>query len=459
MEFPDRSGALERYGPGVIPPGSTVADWPLGYEELEPYYDRVEYLFGVSGKAGNVRGRIDPGGNVFEGPRSREYPLPPLRRTGFMDVVDAAARRLGWHPFQAPAAIHSQPYAGLPACEYRGFCTAGGCHVNGKAGTHVTGIPQAEATGKLKVVAHARVTSVATDREGRVSGVVYVQGGRSYFQPARVVLLAAYTYENVRLLLLSRSKAYPDGLSNNHGQVGKHFTTHSHFGILGYFPGRRLNRYYGNGPQNVAVDDFEGGVMDARGLGFMSHSVVYAGVGEAKPIILAHMSPPSVPRWGAVWKDWLKRNVNSVMGAAMILDHLTYEQNVLDLDPTHRDPYGVPVIRATFDITANERRAYAFYREKLVEWLREAGAAEVWGAPAADPTPVSTHAFGGARMGDDPETSVVDRFGFSHEAPNLGVLGGATFVTGAGRNPTETIWALAWRTADHLLASWEAIAA
>ena len=141
----------------------------------------------------------------------------------------------------------------------------------------------------------------------------------------------------------------------------------------------------------------------------------------------------------------------------MLADVLTYERNYLDLDPTHRDPFGRPVIRVTMNQGDNELRAYAFYRERLREWLLEAGATETWGPDAPGPLHVSTHAFGGTRMGDDPGTSVVDRFGFA-QAPNLGLLAGSTFVTASGRNPTETIWALAWRTADHLVRNWETIA-
>ncbi len=457
--FQTRTEVVRRLGEGAIPAGATLEDWPLDYGELEPYYDRVEYLFGISGKAGNIRGTIDPRGNVFEGPRDREYPLPPLRRTGHQDMMDSAARRLGWHPFPGPAGIRSQPYEGLPACEYRGFCTANACHANAKAGVHLSAIPQAERTGNLRVVTRARVVEITTNRSGRATGVRYVMDGRTYFQPARVVLLSTYTYENVRLLLLSRSKAYPQGLSNNAGQVGRHYTTHNFFGRLALFPGRRLNRFYGTGPQQIGVDDFEGGVMDASGRGFVSHGGLHSGGGEYKPIQAAHSVSPSVRGWGSEWKDWLRRNAGSIAGASAYIDTLTYEQNRLDLDPTYRDPFGRPVVRVTFDHGDNERRAFAFYRDRIVEWLREAGASETWGANGApEPQAISSHAFGGTRMGSDPDRSVVDRWGFSHEAPNLGILGGSVFVTAGGTNPTETIWALAWRTADHLVSNWRSIA-
>src|SRR5262245_32241732 len=230
--FKVRSEAIKRWGPGVIPPRSTIADWPLTYDELEPYYDKVEYLHGISGKAGNIRGRIDPAGNIFEGPRQREYPLPPLRMTGLNQLMYDAAKRIGWHPFQVPSGIRSKPYKGLGACEYHGWC-GGGCHVNAKAGTQLNGIPEAEKTGNLKVVTGAWVTRVTVDREGRANGVFYVENGHEYFQPAKVVMLAAFAFENIRLLLLSTSAGYPNGLSNNHGQVGKHFISPGGTDVVG----------------------------------------------------------------------------------------------------------------------------------------------------------------------------------------------------------------------------------
>lgn len=454
--FMVRSEAIRKYGPGSIPAGSTVADWPLTYADLEPYYDKVEYLHGVSGKAGNIGGRKDERGNVFEGPRRREYPLAPLRQTGWMQLMSDAAKRLGWHPFRGPAGIRSQAYKGLPSCEYHGFCTGFGCHVNAKAGSQLNGIPEAEKTGKLKVVTGAWVTRVTVNSEGRATGVSFVKSGREYFQPAKVVVLGTYTYENVRLLLMSKSSAYPNGLSNNNGQVGKHHVAHNGGGVNGLFPDRKLNRFYGTGSQWIAVDDFEGDVMDTKGE-FISHSGLYSGGGELKPLGAARTTPPTIPLWGPVWKDWVRKNANSVGGASIQMDMLTYEQNYLDLDPVTKDPVGNPVIRTTYNVTPHEQRSFAFYRDKMTLWLKEAGASETWAVNPV-PNPAATHAYGGARMGDDIETSVVNRWGFSHEAPNLAVLGGATFPSAGGRNPTETIWALAWRTADHLVKNWKSIA-
>src|ERR1700681_518644 len=165
-----------RYGASRIPRGSTVEDWPFGLDEIEPYYDKVEYEIGVSGQAGNVGGKIDSRGNPFEGPRKRGYPMPPLRGTEFTDRMATSARKLGWHPFPGPAAINSMIYDGRPSCQYHGFCNRGGCHVRAKNSTDVSTIPKAIETKRLNVVPQATVTTISYDRKsGRVTGAFYVK--------------------------------------------------------------------------------------------------------------------------------------------------------------------------------------------------------------------------------------------------------------------------------------------
>jgi gluconate 2-dehydrogenase alpha chain len=385
------SETTRRYGAARIPKGSTVEDWPFGLEELEPYYDKVEYEVGISGEAGNVNGVIDKRGNIFEGPRARGYPMPALAGSEFTERMAAAARKLGWHPFPGPAAVNSQYYDNRPACLYHGFCNRGGCHIHAKNSTAVSTIPKAQATGRLTVVTQAIVTSVAVDdRSGRVRGVIYLKGGEEYVQPADVVLLAGYTYENVRLLLLSKSKPFPNGLANNGGQVGRHYITHHTGATLAalFFIKENADRWN-----------------------------------------LAYLQKTTLP----------------------------YEDNVLDLDPTVKDSLGFPVIRITADHKDNEKKLGAFIQDKMAQWFMEAGAIAVERGPMGTMGP-STHAYGGARMGDNRETNVVDRYGFAHEVPNLGILGASVMGTSGAHNPTLTAQALAWRTAEHLTKNWKAIA-
>ena len=447
--FESRTRVIERYGEGAIPPGSTLVDWPLSYDELEPFYDAVEYSIGVSGRAGNIRGTLDPRGNRFEGPRGREYPMPPLRPSGWNEFMDTTARGLGWNPYPIPAAINSVPYNGNAECTYCGFCSYNGCYRNAKGATDVTVIPRAEATGRLRIETGARVVSIDVDIDGLATGVRYIQDGRELFQPARTVLLGAFLYENVRLLLISTSKAFPNGLSNNHGQVGKHYMAHITPFVFGRFPGRRLNRLNGSGGQITCVDDWNTDNFDHQGLGFIGGAMFLA-MHELKPIMaVTEPLPPGVPRWGSAWKAWRKENTQAVGSVVGQLENLPYEENVLDLDPTAKDPYGLPLVRVTHRVTDHERRASDFMHEKLVDWLEASGAVETW---ASDEILIDgRHPGGGTRMGNDPDSSVVDAFCFSHEVPNLAVMGASTFPTLGGHNPTLTLQALTWRTAQHLI--------
>ena len=450
--FKARSASIERYGASAIPSNSTIADWPISHKDLEPWYDKVEYNMGASGQAGNIKGKTIRGGNPFEAPRTRGYPLPPLRRSGWTNLMKGAAERLGMHPFPGPAAIRSGPYKGLPGCEYCGFCTFNGCMVEAKGSTNYNAIPDAQKTGHLKIVPMARATKIEVDSNGRATGVTYLKGGRQFFQPADLVILSTYVYENTRLLLLSTSKAFPKGLSNNSGQVGKHYISHVYAGASGLFPGKRLNLFSGPGAQRNSVDDWNGDNFDHKGLGFIAGAIIDSRM-EAKPIGQSRMAPPSAPQWGSAWKQWMQANADSVGAASTQVECLAYEENYLDLDPTVKDPEGFPVIRATFDIQEQEKLRVDYTNQKCVDLLNEAGASETWTTPAA-PIAVNSHAYGTTRMGDDPSTSVVNKWLMSHEVPNLAILGGSTFPTSTGYNPTNTIEALSWRTGHHIAENW-----
>ena len=456
-DFKVVSETTRRYGAGRVPKGSTVEDWPFGLEELEPYYDKVEHALGVSGQAGNVKGAIDPRGNIFEGARERPYPMPPLRGTEFTDLMGRTAGRMGWHPFPGPAAVNSEPYQNRSACLYHGFCNRGGCHVGAKNSTAVSTIPRAEATGDLAVVTEAHVTRIDVDGEGRAAGVQYLKGGETYIQPAAVVLLAGYTYENTRLLLLSTSAAYPRGLANNRGQVGRHYFTHNQGGgVLALFP-HRLNRWYGLPAQGVAVDDWADDNFDHAGLDFIGGGNLWV-YSDQRPIAAASMPTfGRAPRWGSQWKSFVSENADRWVNSYLQKTTLPYEDNYLDLHPTVKDPLGDPVVRITADHKDNEKRIAAFVQDKMEQWFLEAGAVATLRQPVGT-MGVSTHAYGGTRMGDDPETNVVDRWGFCHEVPNLGLLGASVMGTSGAHNPTLTAQALAWRTAERLVTSWRTIA-
>lgn len=457
-DFKVVSETTQRYGASRIPKGSTVEDWPITLADLEPYYDVVEREIGVSGKAGNLNGTIDPRGNVFEGARGQEYPMPALRWSEWHERMASAARGLGWHPFPGPAAINAQAYAGRPGCGYHGYCNRGGCHLNAKGSTAVTTIPRAQQTGRLTIVTQAHVTSINADRNGRVTGVTYVKGRETFVQPASAVLLATYTYENVRTLLLSKSNAYPKGLSNNHGQVGRHYMTHATGGgMTALFP-MKLNNWYGLPAQGVAIDDWADDNFDHGSVDFIGGGNLFI-YSDRRPIAAAGMNTfGRAPAWGSAWKAFVKEHADRWHGAYMQKTTLPYEDNYLDLDPVVKDPLGQPVCRITADFKENERKAAAFCQDKMEQWYRAAGAIDVVRGALGTMGP-STHSYGGTRMGTNPETNVVDDWGFSHEAPNLGILGASVMGTSGAHNPTLTAQALAWRTAEHLAQHWKTLIA
>ncbi len=461
-DFKTVSEVTKRYGASYIPKGSTVEDWPIGWEDIEPYYDVVEHEIGVCGKAGNIRGVLDLAGNVYEGPRDREYPMPPLRTCDYLEHMKAAARSLGWKPFHSPAAINSVAYRGRTLCGYHGYCDRGGCHLRAKNSTCFTTIPEAQKTKNLTITDRAQVTRIPVDGNGRVTGVLYIRDGQEYFQPAKAVLVGSYTYENVRLLLLSKSKAFPNGLANNRGQVGKHYFGHwdaqAGAGVNALFP-VDLNIWYGAIlSQGVVVDEWADDSFDHSGLGFIGGAsmTVYT---EKHPIASA-ASPTfgQAPMWGSRWKAWIHANAGRTASAYLQANSFPYENTYLDLDPEVKDPLGDPVIRVTSGPKDSERMACLYAQDKMEEWFKAAGAIVVTKGNPTGPR-LSTHTYGGTRMGDNPETSVVDKWGFAHESPNLGLLGGSVFGTSGARNPTLTIQALAWRTAERLAKEWKSITA
>ncbi len=319
-------------------------------------------------------------------------------------------------------------------------------------------------TGRLKVFDRAHVTRIVVGSDGRVSGVSYLRGGREYFQPAKAVLLGCYTYENSRVLLLSKSKAFPNGLSNNHGQVGRHYFAHwagsgAGVDVSALFP-FDLNTWYGLPAQGITVDDWADDHFDHAGLGFIGGASLHV-MTERHPIDASAMNTfGRAGQWGSGWKKFVHENGRArFLGACHIqVSSFPYENAFLDLDPEARDGVGDPVCRVTTGGPKdNEVRAARFVQGKMEEWFRAAGAVDVF---KTEPTgaALSTHACGGTRMGDDPAANVVDRWGFSHEATNLGVLGASVFGTSGARNPTLTVQALAWRSAEHLVKNWKSLA-
>jgi len=416
--------------------GTGFADWPISYEELEPYYTRVDWEIGVSGEPG-----------PFDPPRSKPYPLPPMPLKSSGALLEAGAKKLGLHPQVAPVAVLSQPYNGRGACIHCGFCMGFGCEAGAKSSTLFTMIPQALATGRCELRARCAVYRIETGKDGRVSEVQYWdEKGRQQAQRARAVVLCANGAETPRLLLMSTSAQFPQGLANGSGRVGHYLMGNSHSITHAVFD-EPLHDYKSVQCSRVVHDFYEsdakrgfygGGAIDGRP--FLA----------ATPMLFALTSvPPDVPRWGAEYKKYLAHAFTRHMVAASAGTSLARETNTITLDPTHKDPLGRPALRMTYEDHPDDLKLVTFLQDRSVEILEAAGARKVWREPV-EASSVQAHLLGTCRMGDDPKTSVVDRYHRSHDVKNLFICDGSSFVTSGRGQPTMTIQALAFRAAEHI---------
>ena len=454
-DFRVRSQTTERYGAAAIPAESSLTDWPLSYADLEPYYERAEYEIGVSGQAGNLQGKKVAGGNPFEAPRQRDYPLPPLFVQQAGITFDEGARNLGYHTFPLPRAILSQPYKGRPGCTYCGFCSTFGCHVAAKSSILVTKLPEAEQTGNFTLLTGAMCYRINSDNSGRATGVSYYgPDGSDNTIEADIVVLSTFIYDNTRLLLLSKTDKFPDGLANSSGHVGKHIMTQFGGRVFVAFEDRYLNVYMGPSAQKHVLDDLNADNFDHGGLGFIRGAQISVeGAGyDGGPLATANMvPPPGVPHWGLGYRDFLAKYFARHCGIGIQAENLPYADQMIDLDPNVRDAWGLPAPRMTYDWRHPNERACAEYMLKKVEELgRAMGGSKVWRAEDRGGAP-GAHHQGGTRMGSDPKSSVVNRYSQSWDVPNLFIMGSSTHPSMSGFNPTLTIQALAFMTAEAIV--------
>ena len=452
---------LSRYGKSAIPPEMNLQDWGVTYDDLEPYYDKFEYLCGVSCKAGNLRGVKIDGGNVFEGPRQREFPNPPLIRSHAGELFDKATRRLGYHPFPGPAANASQSYinpdgVAFGQCHYCGYCDRFGCEANAKASAHFTVIPLAAAKKNVDIRTDARVLRVNLDgARKRAQSVTYLDAaGREFEQPAELVILAAYALGNVHLMLLS-GIGRPYDPATGEGVVGRNCAYQIGSGATVFFDENTyMNPYMGAGALQMVIDDFNGDNFDHGKEGFVGGGGISVSSTGGRPIEFRPV-PIGTPPWGTEWKRAVKRHYNHTLAIGNQGSAMAYRQNYLDLDPTYRDPYGRPLLRMTFDYHPNEQKQANFIADICVKIGNEMGGERV--DRRAAPTRYSivpyqsTHNTGGAALGTDPKTSVVNRYLQSWDVPNVFVTGACVFPQNAGKNPTGPVGALAHWMADAII--------
>jgi len=455
------SRTTEKYGSKRLPEDHAIQDWGVTYDELEPHYTRADLLLGISGKAGNIRGQQIEGGNIFEGWRSAEYPTPPTKIPYFSSIFAEAAKSLGYHPYPVPAATTSRAYTNpdgisRPGCTYCGYCETFGCMIGAKSQPTNTLLPVIEKHKNVSIRTGAwvrRIVHDASENKGSARGVIYSDAnGQEVFQPAELIFLASWTLNNTRLLLLSGiGKAYDP--ATRKGSLGRNLTHQVAFSAVTAFFGKPLNRFMGSGASGIMLSDLDGDLFDHSKHPFLRGGTLSARSARSLPISECGAVPKSVKStWGSEWKKAALHYYDRTGRIGFSGEHLAYQDNYMDLDPVYKDHFGDPLLRLTLDWRENERKMADYMTTKAMELAREMGAKEVnpfSGLRSYDATRYqSSHVQGGAIIGSSPESSVVNPYLQHWQLLNLFVLGASSFPQNASANPTPTILALTYRTAD-----------
>jgi gluconate 2-dehydrogenase alpha chain len=461
MEFKVRSLYEERYGKSFVPADMTIQDWGITYAELEPYYDKFEYTAAVSGKAGNIKGQIQRGGNPFEAPRARDYPLPPLTPILASEMFTKAAENNGYHPFPRPSANASRAYTNpdgsrFGACVYCGHCERFGCEANAKGSPHITVIPKAMAQPTFELRTHAWVTKVLLDStKKKAIGVAYtnVMTGEEYEQPASLVALCAFPINNVHLMLLS-GVGTPYDPETQKGTIGKNYCYQpgQGGGVQLFFEDKIFNPFMATGAFGAVVDDFHASEQfDRSKMAAVGGATIAVGMSNGRPIGYRPV-PPGTPRWGSEWKKATAKWYLRAMNIGVTASNMPHRYNAYDLDPTYKNVFGQPLLRLTYNYYDNDKKVVAYVGQRAADIARRMNATIVTSPNALGDYSIvpyqSTHNTGGAIMGTSPANSAVNRYMQSWDVPNVFVVGASAFPQNSAYNPTGPVGALAYWTAD-----------
>lgn len=422
-----------------VPEGSSLADWSIRYEDVEPYYEKVEWEIGVFGDAKSM---------THLPPYKKDYPMPPVQLPHKSSILKQGLDQLGWHQIRLPRLINSVDYNGRPACTNCQHCVGFACPVDAKNGTQNTMIPRALATGNCAVKSGTMVSRLLTDDGGRVTGVrTLTEDGVSQDVTAEIVVLSCGAVETARLLLNSPTKQEPDGIGNNSDQVGRHLQGHYYPGAVGLFDEVMWD---GVGPgASLATCEFNHDNDGIVGGGMLCDEDILL------PIIFWKRAlPPDVPKWGQANKAFMRENYKRISDVKGPVQEIPHPDGRVQVNPNVTDQYGIPVAHFSGTTHPETVKVANFMRDRAFDWLKAAGAVKIWGDEQTLRLSGGQHQAGTCRMGDDPETSVVDRWSKIHGHDNLFVADGSVHVTNAGFNPVETIMALSWRTAEHIVEVW-----
>jgi choline dehydrogenase-like flavoprotein len=424
-------------------PGTTLVDWPISYADLEPYYTEVEWAFGVSG-AGGV--------NRFEGFRSKDYPCPPLPSTRYGAKFHAGCRKLGYNSFPTPMAALSRPYNGRPVTVQSAFAQQHGDPTGTRSSALSVFVPDALKTGRYDLRPDCYVHEITVDDRGRCTSAVYQDADGDFIeQEADIFILSCGAIESARLLLLSRSARFPHGLANGSDLVGRNATFHEFSAAVGVFEDP-IYAWAGGG--YVAASSYQFYEHDEERGHIGGCHIACAGVGIPLPI---NWSVPGRPAWGLQAKQIDRDFFNHSFAIAMVVHDMPQHENRVDLDDKVKDAWGLPVARITNKIHENDLKMGRWVIDHNAEILDAAGAKDIYRVYINRITGNCSHQHGTTRMGNDPKSSVLNKWCQAHEVDNLFVVDGGPFPTGTGANPTLTIMANAWRVSAYIADRYNAV--
>jgi choline dehydrogenase-like flavoprotein len=428
-----------------VPSGSGLADWPIGYEEMEPFYTQAEYEIGVCGSSATHAGSSR---------RSRPYPMAAMALTVPAARLLAGAQALGWSTVEVPLAINSVPYNGRAACARCRQCVGFACPVEAKNTSENTVLAKAAATGNLSILLATRAERIVTDGTGRVVGVDLVAehdgSRRRRTVLADDVIVAAGAVESARLLLASRSDREPNGLGNTHDQVGRHLQGHLYGGAIGIFDDE-VNDLVGPGP-SISTHEFRHGNDGLAGGGMLANEFVPTPLSTFGALREAGLVGPH----GLAAKRGMRHLLRRMQRVVGPVQEMTSADSRVQLDPSVVDSLGIPVARLSGRMHTNDLAVQKFMGERAADWLRAAGASTVIAYGSSPKSTVSSgqHQAGTCRMGTDPATSVTDEYGRVWGHSNLRVIDGSLNVTNGGVNPVLTIFANAFRIMQAWVPLW-----
>ncbi|QDH15266.1 GMC family oxidoreductase [Oecophyllibacter saccharovorans] len=464
-----RSAIIERYGKKFIPEGMNLQDYGVTYAELEPFFAKSEKVFGTSGEAWTINGRLVGRrgvANPFAPDRSTPFPLPPMPDVYTASLLRKAGTELGYHPYSMPAANTSEAYINpygcqMGKCNFCGFCSGYDCYLYAKASPNVNILPSLWANPLFTLRTRAQVLDVVLSADGRhARGVRYLdghQGGKERVIEAELVILAGFQFHNVHLMLLSGIGKPYDPVTDT-GVVGRNFTYQTITSSRFWMPNdKHTNQFIGAGGAGVAIDDFNCTNFDHAPYGFIGGSPIWVNQAGLKPISAALASGGNgAPRWGKGFKKEMVNTYRHSLAVDVMGSNMAYRNVWLDLDPTWKNAWNQPLLRMTFTWQENDIRMNRFVVGKLPALGRAMGAVRSQinmfapGATFDTRRYQTTHLAGGAVMGTDPRTSALNRYLQCWDVPNVFVIGANAFPQGMGYNPTGLVAALAYWSAYHI---------